>query len=1101
MPQSAFDNVPNDAAPNPLVANPNPDAALINRLAVPQAADLAPKSQAPEKAPEQAQPMSYLEKGADLVTSTFIKDDSLRHSVDHYASEFIKTASLFTGGKAGLIGTAITYGLGSASPETSLKQQVEDFGLGAAKGTAMKGIFHVVGERATFAPTKGVLIGIGNRAADDVFQRDLLTDPSKSVERMSKNLLDPKAMAFDAVTWGAAEGAFGAVNAATKGALVKSALGTSIAKGASFGLVTGGGAEIVRQNDAGEKFDFLKVAKAATIEGLVTGAAGGVGGKLTPIESKVATAKGDDTSGERRVRSNVVIPAESLSDLNTHSPVRQQQRSQAQIAETESPVGQQHSQAQVVEAEAPVRRQQQRPQAQVASFEPLEQQQQHSQAQVANFQPGEQANPLVQPAKAEGISAGAAILAEQTGGLKASDALLEEATQKPNASNAILDEAGKADGKVKATVLPEEVDTTPYADVRSVEVDPLPPQTVPTPKEYVMTGGKEALDAFRLSKSESAMVKVREILGGTKENPTLGPEKSLFVQQLIRTEGKLLADADKADLIATAYPETLPDTDRAKHIFSTPDVRGKIFLLTDNNNHLLFANGAQPQEVKMWRDNGFTSVTRLDGGQTNFNVMAPLMIGDPKAMDSPQSQQAWAEFDRQLAEAKKLGIDSVSTDIWWGMIEPEKGKFNFDYADKLSDHIIKAGLRWNPILSFHECGGNVGDTVNVPLPEWVWKDLASKLPGGTEEAFRYKSEQGNTSKEYISLWADDLALDNYKSVMQNFQDHFADKRKNIGEVNISLGPAGELRFPSYNGHDQNTGYPTRGGLQAYSDMAISSFRDYVKAKYGGEEALGKAWGIENLDDSHILPPSDATGFFNRGDHFNTQYGRDFFDWYNQSLIDHGQRMMTLAASVFASKDAPFNGVDLGAKVPGVHWRAGDIRSDGSVQLGDRQAELAAGLIRTSRGDWDRDADGRGYRPLLTMFRKIQPTLHGSDSTIVPAFTAIELRDGDNGPAIRALPHTLATWFGQEAERQGVWLKGENALNGSLFDGGAWDNMSSLLDLPKQEGYFHGVTLLRMGDVVNNPTARAKLSELVNNVHSIQNEPTWWQNFFRTKTSD
>jgi beta-amylase len=989
----------------------NHDLALINRLgAGPKAAD---------------PPQSYLEKGADLITSRFIQDKSLRTSVDHYAGDFIKTASLFTGGKAGMVGAVLAYGLGQASPDTPLSQQVEDFGLGAAKGATMKGIFHAVGTGVTFAPTKGVLIGMGSRAADDIYQRDIFTDPSKAFERVGTNVFDKKAMLFDAATWGIGEASFGAINAATKGALVKNQLAGSIAMGSTFGMVTGGGSEIVRQRDAGESFDLTKVLKSGATEALVMGAAAGTGAKLTP--SNLVSDKGSaNDNPTRRQRSNVVIPEEPLAELNTHakgSPVLSQR----------------------------------------ITIDVLTQGQRTPRG-------------LLQ---------------------------LENGRQSENVLDAFMADEAAAAKKGEKTVdnksLP--VDTTPYTDVHSVEVAPLPPQTVPKPVEYVMTGGKEALESFRLNKTESAMLKVREILGGAKDNPDLGPEKSLFVQQLIKTEGKLLPDADKADLLATAYPETLAEGDRAKHVFSGPDVRGKVLLLTDNNNRLLVANGAQPQEVKLWRDNGFTSAIRLDGGQTNFNVMAPLMIGDPKNFDSPESKAAWGEFDRQLVEAKKLGVDSVSTDIWWGMIEPQQGKFDFTYADKLSDHIIKAGLRWNPILSFHECGGNVGDTVNVPLPDWIWAHLATKQPGATPDTAKYKSEQGNTSKEYVSLWADELVMDNYRSVMENFQKHFAQKRVNIGEVNVSLGPAGELRYPSYNSHDTNTGYPTRGGLQAYSEMAVSSFRDYVKEKYGGPEAVGKAWGIEKLDDSHILPPSNASEFYQRGDHFNTQYGRDFFDWYNQSLIDHGQRIMTLAADVFAKSDSPFAGVDLGAKVPGVHWRAGERQGD-NVTLGDRQAELSAGLIRTSRGDWDKDSDGRGYRPILTMFRQIQPTLKGSDTVIVPVFTAIELPDGDNGPAIKALPHTLATWFGQEAERQGLWLKGENALNGTLSDPAAWDRMSSLLDLPKQDGYFHGVTFLRMGDVVNNPIARAKMSELVNAVHSVQPiQPSFWDHFFRTKTAN
>jgi hypothetical protein len=34
------------------------------------------------------------------------------------------------------------------------------------------------------------------------------------------------------------------------------------------------------------------------------------------------------------------------------------------------------------------------------------------------------------------------------------------------------------------------------------------------------------------------------------------------------------------------------------------------------------------------------------------------------------------------------------------------------------------------------------------------------------------------------------------------------------EINVPAGPSGELRYPSYNAHDQGSGYPTRGALQS-----------------------------------------------------------------------------------------------------------------------------------------------------------------------------------------------------------------------------------------------------------------------------------------------
>jgi len=30
-----------------------------------------------------------------------------------------------------------------------------------------------------------------------------------------------------------------------------------------------------------------------------------------------------------------------------------------------------------------------------------------------------------------------------------------------------------------------------------------------------------------------------------------------------------------------------------------------------------------------------------------------------------------------------------------------------------------AGLKVQAIMSFHQCGGNVGDSCNIPLPQWV----------------------------------------------------------------------------------------------------------------------------------------------------------------------------------------------------------------------------------------------------------------------------------------------------------------------------------------------------------------------------------------------
>lgn len=935
---------------------------------------------------------SYLEKGVDKAVSLVISDEKTRKEVDHYGTELIKTAALFTRGKYGAIGTVALYGLASASPDAPLARQAEDFALGAVKGGATRSLLNHVTTAFKSAPTKGVLVGIGSRAIDITVSHDTFTAPSKTLTRLNQELLDPKALLFDAATWTIGEGLFKGANGLLKGSLTKNAMASSIAMGGSFGLVTGGSNEIARQNSAGEKFDLTKVLEKSLLEGAVTATAGGIGHRLSPRA----------TAAETRVE-NIQLDYKRL----------------------------------------------------------------ESTASGASDHKG--SNTVI---TGDGLS------------------VSRSAQGKPDTPNSQNSQLADLFHRAKPTSMaspdfPGEKPAETSKPIGKVAT----PSAAPA-REFIIDAGKPELQRLRLNNGENAWLRVREVLKNQDGSQTIGPKKNLFVQKLGVSES-LHPDAAKADLIVSSHPEKLAEGDKAKHVF--PEAEGKVWLTTGRDNRLLLSTGDNP--VSQWRKQGYIEPLRLDHGTTTLSVMAPLHVGEIGKLESPQSQVEWREFDRQLGEAKKLGVDSVSTDVWWGLVEPAKGKFDWSYYEKISDHITKAGLKWVPILSFHQCGGNVGDNISVPLPNWVWSEFGAKTPSGNPESLKYKSEQGNTSQEYLSVWADHIVVDHYKGVMQEFQNHFASRAKDIGEVNISLGPAGELRYPSYNSHDQHAGYPTRGALQAYSDLAQSSFKEYALAKYGGAEGVSKAWSMPNLTADAIKPPSEADGFFKRGDHFNMQYGRDFFDWYNQSLIDHGQRVMSTAVDVFGQRTSPFYGIDLGAKIPGVHWRVGQWQG-GNVILGDRMAELNAGLIRTSRGDWDNNHDGRGYRPLLSMFSTLQPAIPGTGSRVVPAFTALEMPDGVDGAAGKTMPNTLAKWVGEEASRQGLFLKGENALNGNLYDGASWDRMKALLNLPKQQGDYHGLTFLRMSDVVNNDTARAKISEMNYARRSVETLTQFFRNFLR-----
>lgn len=59
-------------------------------------------------------------------------------------------------------------------------------------------------------------------------------------------------------------------------------------------------------------------------------------------------------------------------------------------------------------------------------------------------------------------------------------------------------------------------------------------------------------------------------------------------------------------------------------------------------------------------------------------------------------------------------------DVWWGVVERSAPRaYDWTAYVQLLGHVKQAGLRLQACLSFHACGANVGDVVDIPLPGWV----------------------------------------------------------------------------------------------------------------------------------------------------------------------------------------------------------------------------------------------------------------------------------------------------------------------------------------------------------------------------------------------
>ena len=59
--------------------------------------------------------------------------------------------------------------------------------------------------------------------------------------------------------------------------------------------------------------------------------------------------------------------------------------------------------------------------------------------------------------------------------------------------------------------------------------------------------------------------------------------------------------------------------------------------------------------------------------------------------------------------------------VQWGAVERRPQQYDWSGYAQVFEAVKAAGLKLQAVMSFHACGGNVGDSAEVPLPPWVLK--------------------------------------------------------------------------------------------------------------------------------------------------------------------------------------------------------------------------------------------------------------------------------------------------------------------------------------------------------------------------------------------
>lgn len=348
----------------------------------------------------------------------------------------------------------------------------------------------------------------------------------------------------------------------------------------------------------------------------------------------------------------------------------------------------------------------------------------------------------------------------------------------------------------------------------------------------------------------------------------------------------------------------------------------------------------------------------------------------------------------QLRVLKSSKVDGVMVDCWWGIVEAQyPQQYNWSGYRKLFQIVRDLDLKLQVVMSFHECGGNVGDDVHIPLPQWIM-EIGSKNP----DIF-FTDKDGRRNHECLTWGIDKQrvlrgrnALEVYFDYMRSFRVEFNEffEEGFISEIEIGLGPCGELRYPSY-AANHGWEYPGIGEFQCYDKYLVDSLKKAAEAR--GHSIWGRA--PDNAGSYNSKP--QETRFFSDGGDYDGHYGRFFLKWYSGVLVDHADRILAMANIAF--EETP-----IAVKLSGIHWW---------YKTASHAAELTAGFYNPCNRD--------GYTPIASVLKKHDASLN---------FTCVELRTMDQHedfPEALADPEGLVWQVLNAAWDVGLPVASENAL--------------------------------------------------------------------------
>ncbi|CAN4127176.1 unnamed protein product [Withania somnifera] len=303
-------------------------------------------------------------------------------------------------------------------------------------------------------------------------------------------------------------------------------------------------------------------------------------------------------------------------------------------------------------------------------------------------------------------------------------------------------------------------------------------------------------------------------------------------------------------------------------------------------------------------------------------------------------KKAMVQSFRALAAA---GVEGVVMEVWWGLVERELPRvYNWQGYLEIVVLAKRCGLKVRAVMAFHQCGTGPDDPYWVPLPLWVREEI-DKDPD-----LAYSDRFGRRNMEYISLGCDVLPvlhgrspIQAYTEFMRSFRDTFVPFLGGvITGIQVGMGPAGELRYPSCSLQKLARTWRSRelGEFQCYDKYMLASLNACAGEIGKREWANGGPIGASNL-----MQDPESTEFFKSDGSWNTPYGEFFLAWYSGMLLLHAERICREAETIFRGLE-----VNLSGKVAGIHWHYGTRSHPSELTAGYYNTSIRDGLLPITR---------------------------------------------------------------------------------------------------------------------------------------------------------